>query len=564
MNDEIIITDLYEAAREKERLSENITRDRWRVLDYETAKFSGKLLCVGANCYPQPITLDLFATGKFRIYLGLMQMRGAVSSIAFHFSDSEEIYHVNAQSTYDWTPLENMVECYFKTVELNGQSLVLSKPHDYLPHNSALAWIRLVRAEDERPKERCIAYHLDSDYFTDDEYPTPRSVAGRIDAFADGGAELIIQEGFADRTEEAPYVDAQLFPRAAKYQAFYDKKEDIENALIEKAHAIGSKIYAAYRIVAGEFTAPNDFGGSNLFFGDGYDSLNDCRCISRDGRVLGTRSYAYPEVRKNIIDRLMSFMKRGYDGLSLIFNRGTFVAFEKPICDEVYKRYGVDARRLPMSDFRYNSVAGSFVTEFMRELRRRLDGVFAERKGINVVVMFTPEDSQNNGFDVETWVNEGLVDSVSQGLMRVFEDLDGCFSDDGLVDLEKYKMALLERPTVKREFRATPENLDLIVAGAEKFMRICRGKADFYATLLWEAQTEEETIAIYERLNAIGAKSFISWNANHKAKVLSRINAEKFYVAGSREEYNAKKTSYIRTLSIGGTDISQFNPNWKG
>lgn len=168
------------------------------------------------------------------------------------------------------------------------------------------------------------------------------------------------------------------------------------------------------------------------------------------------------------------------------------------------------------------------------------------------------------GFDVEEWVSEGLIDSVSQGLMRIFENLDGTFGDDGLIDLEKYKKVLLERPIVLREFRATKENLDLIVNGAEEFMKICTGKVDFYATLLWEAQNEYETVAIAKRLTALGTDKFISWNANHKAKIPNRINAEKYFVAGSAEEYESKRSSYLRTLSVGRVDISQFNPNRKG
>ena len=275
-------------------------------------------------------------------------------------------------------------------------------------------------------------------------------------------------------------------------------------------------------------------------------------------------SFSYPEVRKRVIKHISNIMNEDYDGISLVFCRGTFVAFEQPICEQVYRRFGVDARKLPMSDARYYTVACSFVTEFMRELRRELDASSTEHRGINTVVFFTPEDSRNFGLDTETWINEGLVDSVSQGLMRVFEDLDGTLAEDGLVDLQKYKEALLERPTVKREFRITDKTLDLIVKGAKDFMKLCNGKADFYATLLWEAQTEEETVSIVDRLKSMGVNSFISWNANHKAKILSRINAEKFYAAGSAAEYEKKRSRYYRVLSIGGADISQFDPNWKG
>ena len=46
--------------------------------------------------------------------------------------------------------------------------------------------------------------------------------------------------------------------------------------------------------------------------------------------------------------------------------------------------------------------------------------------------------------------------------------------------------------------------------------------------------------------------------------MLGRLNAEKFYTAGSDGEYKGKASRTIRTMSIGGVDLSQFNPNWKG
>ena len=104
----------------------------------------------------------------------------------------------------------------------------------------------------------------------------------------------------------------------------------------------------------------------------------------------------------------------------------------------------------------------------------------------------------------------------------------------------------------------------MLIKGATDFAKLCEGKVDFYATLLWEAQTEEETLSVTDRLKALGIRKFVSWNANHKAKMLGRINAEKYYAAGSPEEYEQKKARYYRTLSVGGVDVSHFDPNWKG
>lgn len=564
MKNEILITDLFEAAVEKERISEEISKSKWRVLDYETSFCSGKLLCVSDKCHPKPVTLRLSAVGKYDIYLGTVQMRGAPTAIALRLSGTEEISHIKPTTAYDWTPLETVAECFWKSAELDGEDLILSKPDDYIPQSAALAWIRLVPWQNEYAKSAEVVYHLDSDYFTDDNYTTPESVCGRIEALADGGASVILQEVLPSYDNEAYAPDEELFPRAARFGFYRKNKRAVEKALVDKAHGIGSEIYAAYRLQASEFAPPNDFGGTNHFFREDYSAVSSMSCFTRDGRRMSQASYAYPEVRKKAVDTLLSFMDSGFDGVSLIFCRGILVGFEKPVLDEIRRVYGVDGRRLPMSDPRYHRIAASFVTEFMKELRAALDEKYTERKKINAVVLFTPEDSLYNGFDTEEWVRLGLVDSVCQGLMRVYEDLDGTLDEDGLIDLERYEKVLLERRIIKRDFRINDKTREMLIRGAEEFEKICHGKADFYATLLWEAQTEDETVAITDMLKALGIRKFISWNANHKAKILNRINAEKFYTAGSPEEYNEKRARYYRTLSIGGTDMSQFDPNWKG
>jgi len=561
---EILITDIASSVTDSRRITYGIEKNLWRVLEYENSEYCGRLLCAGQFVDPEPVRISLNAQGRYRIYLGLMQQKGAPSAISLRLSDEEEIFHIGAVTEYDWTPLETMVESYWRTATLDGKELILGKPKDYLPHTSALAWIRLVPTETEDKKPQSMAYHLDSDYFADDDYPSPVSNSGRILSLSDGGARLILQEDFASPENKDYNPDQALFPRAAKYKQFYHRKSEIEKALISTSHKIGADIYAAYRVEAASFAPPNDFSGVNVLFSDSYSDLSDFRCMSRDGRRLHMCSFAYPEVRERILNNLRALLRAGYDGISLVFCRGIFVLFEEPVCSEVFRRYGIDARRLPISDPRYNSVASEFVTELLRELRKVIKDEFGGKKGINAVLLFTPEDSKSIGLDALTWVREGLVDSIAQGLMRTYEDLDGCLDDDGLIDLERYSNKLLREKTVKREFRATPKNVDLIVEGARAFSRICEGRVDFYATLLWEAQGESETIALCDRLKEIGITKFISWNANHKAKILSRINAEKYYVAGSEEEYREKTSRYLRTLSVGGADISQFDPNWKG
>ncbi|MBQ8295117.1 MAG: hypothetical protein IJX87_01645 [Clostridia bacterium] len=567
MKEELIISDIAAAVLEKDRLTSEVVVDKWRALAYETPKYSGTLVWAATQCKPQPLTLPLKAKGKYHVYLGMINMGGDTTT-GLRLSNDEAVSHVRTQGYGYWLSSEYIVENYWKTVDLDGKTaLIITKPDGCTAQQSALVWLRLVPVDEqaETQKTPCIAYHLDLDYWAEDEYPTVQAATGRIKTFADGGTKLILHEGYTleENREKAEdiSVDGSLYPRASKYPSYFQRKEEFHQALVEASHGMGSEIYLTFRIQAGGFVAPHDAGGILQIFREDWTDMQEFRCRTRDGRWMETCSFAYPEVRKKILDKIMSLMNVDFDGVSLLFHRGMFVAFEQPICDYVSEKYGVDARRLPASDPRYNEAASYFVTLFIRELRAQLDWRFSKRKGINVIVYHTPEASKNYGFDVETWINEGLIDGVSQGLMTVFEDLDGCYADDGLIDLEKYTAKMKQTPTVCRDYSADP---DLIEKGAKAFMKLCDGKVDFYATLTWEHPDDATIIDLADRLKKIGATQFISWNANHKAKFLNRINTEKFYIAGTKEEYGAKKAQYYRLLSINGADVSQYSPNWKG
>lgn len=554
MKKEILITDISSIVLEQNALAEGIFKDKWRVMPYETAEFSGKLVWANIDCEPIDLSLSLNATGRYHVYLGMINMGGETTT-GIRFSGEKGKTQVRAMGWYCWSTVEWFEENYFATTDLTGQRLVVSKPKK-ANIQSALAWIRLVPAENETlaSENKCMAYHFDQDYYGEDAYESVADYIGRMKMLKGGGMELIFHEKFpvADLTN----IDVR---ELGAYRFCMENRKVLDGALIDFAHAMNSEIYASYRIQAGGFISPSD--SLKERYDDKYFyNKEEWSCKTRDGRSFGVCSYAYPEVRKRIIEMLVDGVG-DYDGVSLFFHRGTFVAFEHPIVDMVYERYGVDARRLPVSDFRLNSVFCHFMTLFMRELRSELDKLPGKRKGVNVFVYHTATASKHYGFDVETWVNEGLIDSVSQGLMTIFEDLSGCMADDGLIDLDKYTRENAKRFMILRDISA---NEKLILQGVEEFKRICGDKVTFYATLAWENAEPDIVTGLCDKLKAMGVTKFVSWNTNHKAKFLHRINAEKFYATGQTKLYTQRKVRYIRTMSLDCTDLSQYNPNWKG
>jgi len=552
--------DLSLLVSETDELSASPTQNKWQVIDYEAADFQGKLLFADVDSSPKSLTLDPRVKGKYHVYLGLINPKGdgfGGTSTGFGIlSDGAKTQIFAVRPDVCWKSHEWFEESYYGVFDLTDEKFVLSKPC-LLGINSALAWIRLVSA-DEVEKTNvnpCMAYHFDLDYFDEDRYNNIEESLGRIRMISDGSPELILHERFplCNLSFEKEHRAGSEEIKWGKY--YFDHLEEVDRAIISEAHSMGAKIYASYRIQAGGFGFFADH--LNGTFEDKWFSEHpEFRCKTRDGRTVNTSSFAYPEVRRRIVEMIKNGSD-GFDGVCVFFHRGTFVAFEEPVRRMVYEKYGVDATRLPMSDPRLNEVMCHFINLFMRELRAAL----GDKKDINAIVFYGVTDSKSFGYDVKTWVDEGLVSSISQGLMTHFEELDGILDCDGLIDMEKYKKALTERPVVCRSFAADYER---VTKGAMELKEVCGDKAELYATLGWERTDVNNVIAIIDELKSVGIKKFISWNTNHKAKVLRRLNLEKYYAAGCAELYEKRKTRYIRTMSIAGYDISTYNTDWKG
>ncbi len=562
---ENIFYDIPTLVSEQENISADNHPEKWRIVDYESNGINGRLLWANENSKPKPVTLNVSLEGVYHIYVATIKLQTAYKHretlTGFKLSSEEtkpQVRTMHPPATLRvWKPTEWIEESYYTTADLTGEKFILFKP-DLEFTISALAWIRLVPTEKEAAeREPCMAYHFDKDYLEFDKYSAPREAFGILRMVSDGAPKLVLHEKFP--VYDLSCVDLED-PRGHRGEKFYlNNHDEMDALLIDEAHKLGSKIYASFRMEAGGFSFPDD-RMNYLFCDKWFEDHPEYRCITRDGRVVDTSSFAYPEVRRRVIEMIVK-NSEGFDGVDLFYHRGTFVAFEEPIKKMVWERYGIDASRLPMSDPRLHTVFAHFMTLFMRELREALDTMEGKRMGVNVFLFHDPKNSLYFGYNAEEWINEGLIDSICQGLMTHYEVLDGVLDEDGLVDIEKYKKALCERVIIDRDY--SPD-YQLVTEGAKEFMRICGDKVDFYATLAWEGSTVEDTLSLTDGLKALGVKNFVSWNTDHKTHILPLLNAEKFYSGGNPELYEERKTKYYRVLSLGGNDTSHYNPSWKG
>lgn len=158
--------------------------------------------------------------------------------------------------------------------------------------------------------------------------------------------------------------------------------------------------------------------------------------IDRHGfrRQGGPIELAYPEARKALVDLHANEMRRvGYDGMLLLTYLENFslrfqdeFGFSPPVVDAFQKRVRRDLLKEPFSRTASREdwlrVRGSFITDYLRELRTELAkdkkelGVFVDPHDIRLPQPWNvPELMRTAGahhLDLETWVREGIVDML--------------------------------------------------------------------------------------------------------------------------------------------------------
>jgi hypothetical protein len=103
------------------------------------------------------------------------------------------------------------------------------------------------------------------------------------------------------------------------------------------------------------------------------------------------------------------------DGINLGWLRGPqFVGYEAPVIEDFKKEYGEDPRELDENDERVQRLRARYTTEFVRKVRRLLDELGSQRRRKVELSAWVYSQKANlfYGLDPETWLAEGLLDSI--------------------------------------------------------------------------------------------------------------------------------------------------------
>ncbi|MBE6571442.1 MAG: hypothetical protein E7656_04290 [Ruminococcaceae bacterium] len=558
-----VFFDLPAIAVNKNAISEKTSNFQWTCIQYETKLGNGRLLMSSENGCPEEVVLNIALEGWHRIYCCMVDV-GEDNYTHLKLTDDlcfSGMRTPKKGNPRQWASYEYMQEFYWKSANLTNQQIILKKPENNRKQISNLVWIRCEKMQDDEIKNytsdpnRCVMAHFDVDPFVEELFKTEEETLIKLHAIKNSNIDICQVETFV----HGDIFDKNInFPLKSIWPSEWPGKifdpEKLYKMQIEYGHKLGMNIYAAQRMSAGNFIssfAPYYYNKN--FFADNAQLY----CKSRDGKTIKVCSYAYPETRKYMIERIKKDASYGFDGVSLIFIRGMHIGFEQPVIDRFKELYpNIDPRIIPITDERLHGVWCEFMTEFMRELRNSL----GKETKINVLADYGLSTAKHLGLDVKTWASEGLINSVCQSDMETYEDLSGCLAEDGTIDMDKYTEKSRNTEIVKRNFGTNP---DLAFSHVKEYLDLESYGVHVYHILPWANNSSvEEYNAYVEKMKSLGAKRFHSFNTNHLVSNLPEYNT---LISINNENLKVGDlVTYYRTLSIDNTDISCFNPCWKG
>lgn len=449
----------------------NTHADTWRLVPYTCKPAgidNGTAVEVDETCAGGPVMVpltDRHLHGWYDFYLGLYDPGSPPSRFQYvgldvRLTDDDayeylSMYPLPTGNGSD-KPLNTrrgaVKERLWKRARLDGQALQFRqatvcneypgeawKP-DYAEFNAraGVAWVRLVPADApvappplKWPSERLLVNWHDLD--TSLMIRKPATQGEVRDLFRGLRAEpynvlMLDPNGGVSRTCYPTQVG--LMPlgyeptvRILDYRATESRRALATNGVnvvttaADEAKKMGMRFWVFLRVGAWGYAQPWQTFSTPFFF-----QHPEFRCVTKNGRPWHTNSYAFPEVRKHVVDTYREIVQDSragsatIDGLVLGFSRGPiFLDYEPHVCRAFEAAFGQDPRKLATDDPRWLKFRAKCLTELLVEMKVMLKEQ-SQRQGcsINLVAETYRNEADNLrfGLDVREWVRQGLADVI--------------------------------------------------------------------------------------------------------------------------------------------------------
>ncbi|MBI3922658.1 MAG: family 10 glycosylhydrolase [Armatimonadetes bacterium] len=460
------LTDLTRC-RPARALSQGPQEGHWQMIPYQTVDDanvkSGTMIGAPSYLDVPEVTLPLGVSGWYAIYVGYWNPHhdyDGGTAIKVRLSDDPCFLRMK-EGPPGFAPFDspagnwqldrfqcysNLTEAFIKNADLTNRDLVFGKVNGPFGQKVYLAYVKLVplsvdevaalQARRSDPNTKTRVGSIDGlSFFWSDECQVKEHLLELVEPFRHSDFGKVIWAvnygevtnyptkvarlwGTGDdsslRQPTSDYIKGQQVA-AACLRSLRKKGVVAQEVVAPYLHDMGLKFDIMFRLGIASFEGlpprrpahPKGFLASHPEF----------RVAMPDGTLVEKASYAYPQVREFMVSLVEEAAGRfDVEGVNLCFVRGPeFTGYEKPVLEEFRRRYGEDATKVGLDDPRLRTVRSSFITDFVRDVRRVLDKTGSnkgKRIALSTWVYGSVDENLSYGFDVVTWINEGYLDSV--------------------------------------------------------------------------------------------------------------------------------------------------------
>ena len=451
--DPVYLTDMG-ACRPANALSPETGRGRWRTLPYETDELSGVMLIGSTEAGAPDVTYPLEVSGWHAVSIGVFGGYQEPNQVLARLT-GDETFTVLRLQRHETTPWyrqyagEPIWEIFWKVADLTDRQIVIGQqtwrtasgegPGSHQSIESMLAYIKLVPLSDSevaahqadltRTENRRLFTHNDAGVHS--HLPTTaEEIRRNLEEYRNTDFSRIYWEaGYGDQMNyfsevgsvrgsvsgerrEGPFSQ---YITDESWRILREKGIDPFRVALEYAHEIGMEFHAGLRVSGFNFPPPYDHNRGPSFF----RNHPELRGTDRAGRPNPRLAYTYQETRQYVLSLVREFASKfPVDGIALLFNRRLpVVDYEPPLVEGFKSEYGEDPRQIDERDPRWLQYRSRVMTQFMRQVREAMDQVAEETGrtspiGVSTIVTNSRDENLYYGLDMDTWVKEGLVDTL--------------------------------------------------------------------------------------------------------------------------------------------------------
>lgn len=452
----IYISDLS-TCKPKKALSRTFAEDKWRIMPYSADSVDGKMVSAMSFVDAPAITVPVDVKGWHAVYIGIWTPEytyDGAYSVKIKLNDDVAFRRFRFEGSRDNQDTTYIRECFFDYADLTGRDIVIGKSNGLMGLQAHVAYIKLVplskaqskwvQADRAAVKTRRLAASMDgASFFHTSEITKREHILEQVALYRSSDVGKVIwavcygdRVNYPSKVEGTVFVGSRagmrpgsnrtvptnLYMRGSiqnhKQLAKFAKQGLIpQQVAAEYVHKIGRKFDIMFRMgISGGLPPTRSTHGLCARHPEVRQKL-------RDGTVIQKASYAYPKVQKFMLSLIREASTViDVDGINLCFVRGPHMLwYEDPILDAFKKQYGEDARKVKPTDPRLLRVRASFMTQFLRDVRKVLDQVGKKKgKRLELSVWVWPWDRNvwlgttplQEGLDVKTWIKDGLLDSL--------------------------------------------------------------------------------------------------------------------------------------------------------